>query len=81
EHKQILNDELNHIINNYDEFKQTVNERKQNPQNHSLIKQIDQWEVNSIEQIQQKAQDCREIVIKSSQRFIDDIKMKFNDLI
>ncbi|CAF1185060.1 unnamed protein product [Adineta steineri] len=80
EHKQILNDELNHIINNYDEFKQTVNERKQNPQNHSLIKQIDQWEVNSIEQIQQKAQDCREIVIKSSQRFIDDIEMKFNDL-
>ncbi|CAF1576576.1 unnamed protein product, partial [Adineta steineri] len=80
EHKQILNDELNHIINNYDEFKQAVNERKQNPQNHSLIKQIDQWEKDSIEKIQQKAQDCREIVIKSLQTFIDDIEMKFNDL-
>ncbi|CAF4165699.1 unnamed protein product, partial [Adineta steineri] len=80
EHKQLLHDELHIITNGYNEFKQRINEQKQNPQNHSLIKQIDQWEVNSIEQIQQKAQDCREIIIKSSQRFIDDIEMKFNDL-
>ncbi|CAF0922414.1 unnamed protein product [Adineta steineri] len=80
EHKQILNDELNHIINNYDQFKQTINEQKQNPQNHSLIKQINQWETNSIRKIQQKAKECRETVIKYSQRFINDIEMKFNDL-
>ncbi|CAF1433866.1 unnamed protein product [Adineta steineri] len=80
EHKQLLNDEQNHIINNYDQFKQRINEQKQNPQNHSLIKQIDQWETNSIGKIQQKAQECRNIVIKSSQRFINDIEMKFNDL-
>ncbi|CAF1328783.1 unnamed protein product [Adineta steineri] len=80
EHKQILNDELNHIINDYDQFKQTINEQKQNPQNHSLIKQINQWETNSIEKVQQKAKECREIVIKSSQRFINDIEIKFNDL-
>ncbi|CAF1127343.1 unnamed protein product [Adineta steineri] len=83
EHQQILNQELNHLINDYDQFKQKINEQKQNPQNlqtHSLLKQIDQWERNSIEIIQQKAQNCREIVIKSSQTFINDIKMKFNDL-
>ncbi|CAF1434215.1 unnamed protein product [Adineta steineri] len=77
EHKQILNDELNHIINNYDQFKQTINERKQNP---SLIKQINQWETNSIEIIQQKARDCGKIAIKSSQTFIYDIEKKFNNL-
>ncbi|CAF1237990.1 unnamed protein product [Adineta steineri] len=80
EHKQILNDELNHIINDYDEFKQTINERKKNPQNHSLIKQINQWETISIEIIQQKAQECRKIVINSLQTFMDDIEMKFTDL-
>ncbi|CAF1177150.1 unnamed protein product [Adineta steineri] len=80
EHKQILNDELNHIINNYDEFKQIINEQKQNPQNYSLIKEINQWERNSIEKIQQKAKECREIVINSYQTVIDDIEMKFNDL-
>ncbi|CAF0897728.1 unnamed protein product [Adineta steineri] len=80
EHQQNLNEELNLIINDYDQFKQIINEQKQNSQNHSLIKQIDQWETNSIKKIQRKAKDCREIVIKSSQTFIDDIEKKFNDL-
>ncbi|CAF3755669.1 unnamed protein product [Adineta steineri] len=80
EHKQLLNDELNHIINDYDQFKQRINEQKQNPQNHPLLKQINQWERNSIEIIQQKAQDCRNIISRYSQKFINDVEMKFNDL-
>ncbi|CAF0857822.1 unnamed protein product [Adineta steineri] len=80
EHQQNLNEELTDIINNYDQFKQTINEQKENLQNHSLIKQIDQWEIKSIEKIQQKAQDCRKSLIDYSQRFINDIEMKFKDL-
>ncbi|CAF4117453.1 unnamed protein product [Adineta steineri] len=83
EHKQILNDELNYITNEYNEFKQRINEQKQNPQhlqNHSLIKQINLWEIDSIKKIQQNAQECREIFIKDSQTCIDDIEMKFHDL-
>ncbi|CAF0766953.1 unnamed protein product [Adineta steineri] len=80
EHQKNLSDELNHIINDYDQFKQIINEQKQNLQNHSLIKEINQWERNSIEIIQQKAQNCREFVIKSSEIFINDIEIKFNSL-
>ncbi|CAF1401825.1 unnamed protein product [Adineta steineri] len=79
-HKQILNEELHHITDEYNECKQTINEQKHNPQNHSLIKQIDQWEIDSIQKIQQKAQECREIFIKSSETCINDIEMKFNDV-
>ncbi|CAF1438430.1 unnamed protein product [Adineta steineri] len=80
EHQQRLNEELHYIIHGYNEFKDRINEQKQNQHNHSLIKQIDQWEISSIEKIQQKAKECREIVIKSSETCIDDIEMKFNDL-
>ncbi|CAF0725519.1 unnamed protein product [Adineta steineri] len=80
EHYQILNEELNHIIDDYNKFKETMNEQKQNPHNHSLIKQINQWETNAIEKIQKKAQYCRKIVIESLQTLINDIEMKFNDL-
>ncbi|CAF0821123.1 unnamed protein product [Adineta steineri] len=83
EHQQLLKEELNHIINDYDQFKQRINEQKQNPQNlqsNSLIKQINQWEIDSIEIIQQRAQNCREIIIKTSETFIYDIEKKFNDL-
>ncbi|CAF0839854.1 unnamed protein product [Adineta steineri] len=80
EHYKILTDELHYITNEYNEFKQTINKQKQNPQNHSLINQIDQWEIESIERIQQKAQEYREILIKSSQTCTNDIEMKFKDL-
>ncbi|CAF0831874.1 unnamed protein product [Adineta steineri] len=80
EHQQILNEELHHIINDYNQFKQRINEQKQYSYNYSLIEQIDHWERNSIEIIQQKAKDCREIVIKSSRPCINDIEKKFNNL-
>ncbi|CAF0990558.1 unnamed protein product [Adineta steineri] len=79
-HQQILNDELNHITNEYNEFKQTINEQKQNPQIDILIKQIDQWETNSIEIIQQKAQECRKTAMEYLPTFFNDIEMKFNNL-
>ncbi|CAF0937096.1 unnamed protein product [Adineta steineri] len=80
EHHKRLNEELHHIIDDYNAFKERINEQKQNPQNHALINQIDQWEIDSIEIIQQKAKECREIVIKLSQTCINDIEKKFNDL-
>ncbi|CAF1073124.1 unnamed protein product [Adineta steineri] len=81
EHQQRLNEELNHIIDDYNEFEERlINERKQNPHNLSLINQIDQWEINSVDKIKQKAKDCREIIIKSSQTFLNDIENRFNNL-
>ncbi|CAF1419660.1 unnamed protein product [Adineta steineri] len=80
EHKQILNDELNHITNEYIVFKERINEQKQDSQKHSLIEQINQWEIESIEIIQQKAKQCREIVIESTKTCINDIEKKYNDL-
>ncbi|CAF0777842.1 unnamed protein product [Adineta steineri] len=80
EHRQILTSELHHITNEYNEFKQTMNEQKENSQNDLLIEQINQWEIESIEKVQQKAQEYREIIIKSSQTCIKDIETKFNNL-
>ncbi|CAF1372647.1 unnamed protein product [Adineta steineri] len=80
EHKQILNDQLNNITKDFDQFKQIINEQKENPRNHSLIEKINQWEIESLEKIQQKAQNWREIVLECSTTLINDIEKKFNDL-
>ncbi|CAF1171789.1 unnamed protein product [Adineta steineri] len=80
EHRQVLTSELHQITNEYNEFKQRINEQKRNPHNHSLINQINQWEIESIEIIHQKAQEYREILIKSSETCINDIEMKFKNL-
>ncbi|CAF0794569.1 unnamed protein product [Adineta steineri] len=83
EHRQILNKEFKRLINDCEQFKQRINKPKQNRQylqNQLLIKQIDQWERNSIEKIKQKAQETRKIIHDSSELFINEIQMKFNDL-
>ncbi|CAF4385920.1 unnamed protein product, partial [Adineta steineri] len=64
----------------YNEFKQRINEQKQNPQNDLLIQQIDEWESNSIEIIQQKAQECRKIAVGYLPTLFNDIEKKFTDL-
>ncbi|CAF1218589.1 unnamed protein product [Adineta steineri] len=80
EHQQLLNEHLHNIIDDYNEFKERINQQKQTPLNHSLIKKIDQWERNSIEKVKQKAQECREVIIELLQTCINNIEMKFNDL-
>ncbi|CAF0899357.1 unnamed protein product [Adineta steineri] len=80
EHRQTLDKQLNEIINDHDQFQQTIIQQKQNPPNSSLIQQINQWEKNSIEKIQQTALQCRETVIKLTQKSINDIEKKFIEL-
>ncbi|CAF3663098.1 unnamed protein product [Adineta steineri] len=80
EHCEILTNELHSITYQYNEFKQKIDEQKQNPQNHLLIEKINQWEIESIDKIQKKAQEYRENAIKSLQTCINDVEMKFKDL-
>ncbi|CAF0857654.1 unnamed protein product [Adineta steineri] len=87
-HRQILNQELHHIITDHHQFKQIFNEQKPNLDDLSLIDQINQWEKNSIDKIKQKAKDCIEIkftkefnnssnlsIQQDSQSFINDISI------
>ncbi|CAF3769152.1 unnamed protein product [Adineta steineri] len=79
-HRQLLNEELHLIINDYDQFKQRFGEQKPSPHDLSLLDQINQWEINSIDKIKQRAKNCREIVTELLQTCINDTEMKFNDL-
>ncbi|CAF0794986.1 unnamed protein product [Adineta steineri] len=80
EHRQRIETQLEAIINDHDQFQQTIIQQKQNPPNSSLIQQINQWETNSIHQIQQTAEECRETVVKLPQKLIDDVQKKFVEL-
>ncbi|CAF0777189.1 unnamed protein product [Adineta steineri] len=80
EHRQILHRQLDEIINDHDQFQQTIIQQKQNPLNSTLMQQIDQWEKDSIEKIQQTAQQCRETLMKLTQKSINDIEKEFIEL-
>ncbi|CAF1170482.1 unnamed protein product, partial [Adineta steineri] len=79
-HRQILNEELHLIINDYNQFKERFDDQKPTSHDLSLIDQINQWETDSIDKIKQKAQECRNIIIDYSQIFLNNTEKKFNDL-
>ncbi|CAF1310890.1 unnamed protein product [Adineta steineri] len=78
EHRPIPRRQLNEIINDHDQFQQIIIQEKQNSDNSSLIQQINQWETNSIHQIQQTAEECRETVMKLTQKLIRENQTKKN---
>lgn len=48
EHQQFLNEQFSLVENDLNQSKQTLLNLKNNSQNHPLLKQIDQWENESI---------------------------------
>jgi hypothetical protein len=64
EHRDALSNQLDEIVFEYDTLQQTMAESKDKPnhQHHPLIKQIDKWEKDSIEKIQQTANEARQQV-------------------
>jgi hypothetical protein len=65
-HRQELGTQLDQIEVDRDLFRQMLTENISKPQNQALMKQIDQWENESINKIRQAAEEARQILIKHS---------------
>ena len=80
EHRQQLSRQLDQIEQDRDLFQQTINEQKINPQNNLLVQQVDQWERDSIEKIQQTAREIRELLSNHVNENIIGSKKKLDQL-
>ncbi len=79
EHRQLLNEQLHHIQNDYNEFRQLIIDLKQYPEKHTLIEQIDQWENDSIIKIKQKAKECRQRLTNYTNKILNQVEIKLNN--
>jgi chromosome segregation ATPase len=79
-HLQELNEQFDKIETNHDEFRQILNEQKTNPEKHSLIRQINQWEEDSITKIKQTAEECRTELMKYTNKYIMELENQLNNL-
>jgi chromosome segregation ATPase len=79
-HLQTLRQGLDQIENEHDEFRQILNEQKDDPKNHQLIQKINQWEKDSIEKIEQIAKDCRERLIHHTNKYLIKIENRLNNI-
>jgi chromosome segregation ATPase len=80
DHRQELNQKLDHIEMDKDLFQQALNEDTTDAQKHVLLQQIGQWEQDSIKKIQQRASECRQSVIELTNKNIHLIEAKLTKL-
>src|SRR5690348_3051897 len=79
-HRQQLNTQLEEVEVNRDLFRQVLTEQMAEPQKHPLIKQIDEWERDSINKIRQTAQEARQILLQHTPGHIKQVEIKLNTL-
>ena len=79
EHREILNTQLQQIQDDYNQFRQTLIDQRENPQKHPSIQIINRWEEDSINKIKQKAQQFREKLTNYTNKIISQIEMTLND--
>src|SRR5579871_3599164 len=62
EHQQELSKQLDELTLDHDQFRQNLTEQTKEPRQHPLMKQIDEWEQQSIKKIRDVANDVRKQV-------------------
>ena len=80
QHRTNVGQQLDHIANNHDELRLGLNEQKTDPTKRPFIKQINQWKKDSIDKIQQTAEQCRERFIHYSNVVLLGIERRLNNL-
>ena len=79
-HRQKLGEDLSVLEYRRDELQQTLIEQQNNPQKHSLMEQVDKWEVDSINKIRRVAQECRQLLNQHKNEHILGIEKKLTKL-
>ncbi|CAF3850174.1 unnamed protein product [Rotaria sp. Silwood1] len=77
---KILNKQLDEVEVTRDLFRQALSEHTSESKNHILIQQINDWERDSIEKIQQTADEARKLLLKYTAKHILDVEIKLNKL-
>lgn len=77
-HRQNLRNELDQIKTNHDQLRQDLNEQKSHSMEQPVINEINQWELDSIEKIKQKAQQFRDQFIKHFDQCFREIEKELN---
>jgi chromosome segregation ATPase len=80
DHRQEWSQQLDEIEVRHDLFQQTLTEQTAEPQKHVLIQQINDWERDSIQKIEQTANEARDRLLKHTAEYITQIEVKLNKL-
>jgi hypothetical protein len=76
DHRNELNKQLEEVTVTHDLVHQTLNLQEEDPQQHPLLKKINQWEKESIDKIRQTAEKARKELFKGATQHTTEVKQK-----
>lgn len=80
DHRQELSQQFDEIEINRDIFRQNLTEQTNDTDKNPFIIQINQWEQQSIEIIQQTANQCRQLISQHKDDYISNIELNLTKL-
>jgi len=80
EHRQEISKLFDELDYERNIFREILTEQIKNPLNHSLIQQINQWEINSINIIQQTADEAKQLILIYTNEYFREIEIKLKKL-
>lgn len=80
EHRQELKGKFDELTVSRDSLQQTLFEKKKTLEQHVLIKNLEEWERRSIEKIRQTAEETKQSLLKSLDRYFVETEHKLNQL-
>jgi len=80
DHRNELNVQLEEVAVAHDLVQQTLNQQTKDPQQHLLIKKINQWEKKSIDMIRQTAERARNELLIGATQHTTQMKQKLQML-
>jgi chromosome segregation ATPase len=80
DHRQELGQQLDKIEVTRDLFRQSLTEQTKEPQKQSLIQQINEWELESIDKIRHTAEEARQTLLKHTAKHSIRIEDKLSKL-
>jgi chromosome segregation ATPase len=79
-HREGIDQEFIQIEHHCNSFRQTIIDQKNDPNKHPLIQEIEQWKQESIQKIEQIANQCQQRLIRYTNQFLIQTENQLNQL-
>ncbi|CAF3699308.1 unnamed protein product [Rotaria sp. Silwood1] len=80
QHRDDLNQQLEILANERNDLIHKIEQQKADPQQHVLMKKIDEWERDSIAKIQQVAKEAKQTLLSHLAKFFPRVEQRLNPL-
>jgi len=80
EHRNLLNDEMNELIKEHDDIKNSLEEQRKNGEAYQLIKRICEWEKESLAKIRKRSKELQLKLTQFAETHNEDFLQKFKSL-